>query len=92
MVTMLNGVESGQLSTNRSVAAVGSLEAVKDGLQALMDASFPGKVVIFPTIKPLPLTSLQRLKDILPEVYGKLKNGRGWTKEAEQAFLEAMLE
>ena len=49
MITMLNEVESGQLSTNRSVAAVGSLEAVKDGLQALMDATFPGKVVIFPT-------------------------------------------
>lgn len=92
MVTMLNEVESGQLSTNRSVAAVGSLEAVKDGLQALMDATFPGKVVIFPTIKPLPLTSLQGLKDILPEVYGKLKNGHEWTKEAEQAFFEAMLE
>ncbi|MCJ7518177.1 MAG: alcohol dehydrogenase catalytic domain-containing protein [Anaerolineaceae bacterium] len=92
MVTMLNEVEAGQLSTNRSVAAVGSLEAVKDGLQALMDATYPGKVVIFPNIKPLPLTNVQDLKNILPEVYVKLKNGREWTKEAEQAFLEAMLE
>jgi D-arabinose 1-dehydrogenase-like Zn-dependent alcohol dehydrogenase len=92
MITMLNEVETGQLSTNRSVAAVGSLEAVKDGLQALMDATFPGKVVIFPNIKPLPLTSLKGLKSILPEVYSKLKNGKEWTKEAEQAFLEAMLE
>jgi threonine dehydrogenase-like Zn-dependent dehydrogenase len=92
MITMLNEVESGQLSTNRSVAAVGSLEAVKDGLQALMDATFPGKVVIFPNIKPLPLTSIQDLRNILPEVFAKLKNGREWTKEAEQEFLEAMLE
>ena len=92
MITMLSEVETGQLSTNRSVAAVGSLEAVKDGLQALMDAIFPGKVVIFPNIKPLPLTSMQELKNILPEVYSKLKNGKEWTKEAEQAFLEAMLE
>jgi threonine dehydrogenase-like Zn-dependent dehydrogenase len=92
MITMLNEVESDQLSTNRSVAAVGSLEAVKDGLQALMDAAFPGKVVIFPNIKPLPLTSVQDLRNILPEVFTKLKNGREWTKEAEQAFLEAMLE
>ena len=92
MITMLNEVNAGQLSTNRSVAAVGSLEAVKDGLQALMDATFPGKVVIFPNIKPLPLTSLQGLKSILPEVYAKLYNGKEWTKEAEQVFLEAMLE
>jgi len=47
MITMLNKVETGHLSTNRSVAAVGSLEAVKDGLQSLMDATYPGKVVIF---------------------------------------------
>ncbi|MDP2964594.1 MAG: alcohol dehydrogenase catalytic domain-containing protein [Pelolinea sp.] len=92
MITMLNEVEAGQLSTNRSVAAVGSLEAVKVGLQALMDATFPGKVIIFPNIKPLPLTSVQDLKNILPDVYAKLKNGREWTKETEQAFLEAMLE
>jgi len=92
MITMLNEVEAGQLSTNRSVAAVGSLEAVKDGLQALMDATFPGKVVIFPNIKSLPLTSLNGLKSRLPEVFSKLKNGKEWTLEAEQAFLEAMLE
>ncbi|HUV16554.1 MAG TPA: hypothetical protein VMW28_08350, partial [Pelolinea sp.] len=92
MVTMLNEVESGQLSTNRSVAAVGSLEAVKDGLQALIDAKYPGKVVIFPNIKPFPLTSVLDLKYALPEVYAKLRNGREWTKEAEQEFLEATLE
>ena len=92
MLTMLNEVESGQLSTNRSVAAVGSLEAVKDGLQALMDATYPGKVVIFPNIKPLPLTSIQDLRISFPDVFAKLKDGKIWTKEAEQAFLEAMLE
>lgn len=92
MLTMLNEVETGQLSTNRSVAAVGSLEAVKEGLQALMDATYPGKVVIFPTIKPLPLTSIQDLKTVLPNVFAKLKNGREWTKESEREFLESMLE
>jgi len=91
MVTMLNEVETGNLSTNRSVAAVGSLEAVPDGLQALMDAEFPGKVVIYPHIEPLPLTGVQELKDVLPSVYAKLRNGREWTKEAEVELLEQML-
>jgi D-arabinose 1-dehydrogenase-like Zn-dependent alcohol dehydrogenase len=91
MITMLNEVESGHLSTNRSVAAVGSLEAAKDGMQSLLDGAFPGKVVIFPNIKPLPLTSIQDLQIILPDVYKKLINGREWSSEAEQAFLEAML-
>ena len=92
MLTMLNEVESGQLSSNRSVAAVGSLEAVKDGLQALMDSTFPGKVVIFPHIKPFPLTSLADLEKTLPNVFAKLKNGREWTQEAEREFLETLLD
>jgi hypothetical protein len=92
MLTMLNEVESGQLSSNRSVAAVGSLEAVKDGLQALMDSTYPGKVVIFPHIKPFPLTSLPDLEKTLPNVFAKLKNGREWTQEAEREFLETLLE
>jgi hypothetical protein len=74
------------------VAAIGSLEAVRDGMQAVMDTSFPGKVVIYPHIKELPLTSLADLKDRLPSVYAKLKNGREWTNEAEDELLRLMLE
>jgi len=88
---MLHQAESGMLSPNRAVAAIGSLNAVKDGLQAVKDASFPGKVVIFPHIKEMPLTPLPELKDTMPTVYAKLKNGREWTLEAEQEFLELML-
>jgi hypothetical protein len=92
MLTMLQKVENGELSTNRSVAAVGSLEAAKDGLQALVDASYPGKVVIYPNIRALPLTNVADIGELLPEVGAKLKDGRSWTKEAEEAFLTAMLE
>jgi len=92
MLTMLQKVEDGELSTNRSVAAVGSLEAAKDGLQALVDASYPGKVVIYPNIRALPLTNVADIGELLPEVGVKLKDGRSWTKEAEEAFLTAMLE
>jgi hypothetical protein len=73
------------------VAAVGSLSAARDGLQAVKDTSFPGKVVIFPNIKEMPLTSLSELKDKLPTVYAKLKDGREWTVEAEEEFLRLML-
>ena len=91
MKLMLSDTESGVLSPNRSVAAVGSLEAAKVGLQALKDATYPGKVVIFPNIKYMPVTALPDLKDILPTVYAKLKNGREWTVEAEEEFLRIML-
>jgi threonine dehydrogenase-like Zn-dependent dehydrogenase len=88
---MLAQTESGQLSPNRSVMAVGSLTAARAGFQAVKEAEFPGKVVIFPHIKEFPLTSLPELKEKLPTVHAKLKNGREWTVEAEQEFLELML-
>ncbi|MCB0202623.1 MAG: alcohol dehydrogenase, partial [Anaerolineae bacterium] len=81
----------GELSPNRSLAAVGSLDAARDGLAAVRDTVFPGKVVIFPQIKNMPLTSLQELKDTLPSVYALLKDGREWTVEAEAEFLRLML-
>jgi threonine dehydrogenase-like Zn-dependent dehydrogenase len=88
---MLNQAESGQLSPNRSVAAIGSLGAARDGLQAVQDTVFPGKIVIYPQIKQMPLTSLPDLKDTLPSVYAKLAHGREWTLEAEQELLRLML-
>lgn len=88
----LSQAESGELSTNRAVAAIGSLSATKKGLEALRDAVYPGKVVIYPHIKEMPLMSLPELKDTMPTVYAKLKDGREWTNEAEAEFLRLMLE
>ena len=88
---MLNQTESGQLSPNRSVKAIGSLGAARSGLEAVRDSQFPGKVVIFPQVKDFPLTSLDELKEKLPTVYAKLKDGQEWTVEAEREFLELML-
>jgi threonine dehydrogenase-like Zn-dependent dehydrogenase len=91
MKLMLHDTETGVLSPNRSVAAIGSLEAAKDGLQSLKNATYPGKVVIFPNIKYMPVTALSDLKDKLPTVYAKLKDNREWTVEAEEEFLRLML-
>ena len=91
MQVMLRQVEAGELDTNRSLAALGSLDATKDGFQAVIDTMFPGKVVIFPCIKDMPLTPLPELKEKLPTVYARLKDGREWTKEAEDEFLRLML-
>lgn len=88
---MLHQTETRQLSPNRSVAAIGSLDAALPGFKAVQSADFPGKVVIFPQIKDFPLTSLPELKEKLPTVYAKLKDGREWTVEAEEEFLKLML-
>jgi hypothetical protein len=47
--------------------------------------------VIFNQIKDMPLTSLEDLKEKMPTVFAKLKDGREWTVEAEEEFLRLML-
>ena len=89
---MLSQAESGELSPNRSVAAIGSLSAARDGLLAVQDTVFPGKIVIYPHIKEMALTALPDLKEVLPTVYARLRNGNEWTVEAEREFLRVMLE
>ena len=67
------------------------MDAARDGLQAVQDAAFPGKVVIYPHIKEMPLTALPDLVRLLPSVYAKLRDGREWTVEAEHELLRLML-
>ena len=53
-------VAAGSLTTANAVAAVGGLDAARDGMQGLMDGRFPGKMVIFPQVESFPLTALAR--------------------------------
>jgi hypothetical protein len=57
----------------------------------VQDTVYPGKIVIYPHIKPLSLTALPELKHKLPSVYAKLRDGREWTTEAEAELLRVML-
>jgi hypothetical protein len=91
MRLMLFQAETGTLSPNRSVAAIGSLSAARDGIKAVKDQTFPGKIVIYPNISDFPLTPLAELEEKLPTVHAKLKDGREWTNEAEAELLRLML-
>lgn len=86
--TVIQKTLAGQLSPNRSVAAVGGLEAALDGIRAMMEGRYPGKVVIFPQLQGLPLTGVTELKQTLPDVAERLAAGEVWTAEAEQALIE----
>jgi threonine dehydrogenase-like Zn-dependent dehydrogenase len=79
---------AGVLSPNRSVAAVGGIEAARDGVQAMMEGRYPGKVVIFPQISGLPLMSVAELAERYPEIGSQLGAGGVWTPEAEAALIE----
>lgn len=82
----------GELAPGRAVAAVGGMEAVPDGLRALMEGRFPGKIVILPQLGGLPLTSLADLARREPDVGDALGPGGTWTTEAEAALFARHLE
>jgi len=85
-------VETKQLPTNRSVAAIAGLEGVAEGLRSVSEGRFAGKVVIYPNLgKPLELTPLWELDKVLPGVAAKLDEDGMWTPEAEQELLREML-
>ncbi len=91
MQITLKLIEAGEFAPNRLVMAIGSMQAAKEGLIAVQNSIYPGKIVIYNHIKPFPLTPISEIKDILPSVSARLKDGREWTCEAEDEFLRLMV-
>ncbi|MHC4187333.1 MAG: MDR/zinc-dependent alcohol dehydrogenase-like family protein, partial [Planctomycetota bacterium] len=87
MKSVLGQVEDGRLDTNISVAAVCGLDSATDGIRAIENRTISGKIVAYPACKGLDLTTLEQMKEKLPEVAEQLHNGV-WTKEAEEALFE----
>jgi len=78
----------GTLSPARSVGAVGGLEAALDGMRAMIDGRFAGKILIFPQVRGLPLTAVDDLARTEPEIAAHLGAGGVWTAAAEAMLLE----
>jgi threonine dehydrogenase-like Zn-dependent dehydrogenase len=87
----LHATESGQMDTNTSVVAIGGIEASWEGMLAVKEGRFPGKVVIYPQIRGLELTPIYELKDKLPNVYAKMTDGVFWNREAEAELLRTLV-
>jgi len=85
---VMRQAEEGSLSPGRMVAAIGGMKTVIKAFQAVIDGTYPGKIVIFPQIHDLPLMGLDELAEKLPLVAEKLGPGNVWTVEAERVLLE----
>ncbi len=85
--TTISMTERGELAPNRALAAVGGIEAAWDGLQAVQDGTLTGKAVIYPHVRGLPLTPLDKLAEVEPEVAALLDESGAWTREAEAELL-----
>ncbi len=77
---------AGGLAPERALGAVGGMEAAQESLRALVEGRFAGKIVIFPNLSDLPLTSLADLATDEPAVGAVLGPGGAWTTEAEAAL------
>jgi len=86
--TVLGKALAGLLSPERAVAAVGGIEAGRDGVQAMLDARFAGKIVIFPQLTGLGLLGLEELAERYPVIGGRLAGGGAWSRDAEAALIE----
>ena len=86
MKIVLRKVTEETLDTNLSVAAISGLEGAVDGIRAVESQAIPGKIIVYPTCRGLPLTRLEELAEKLPVVGEKLVNGV-WTREAEAELL-----
>ncbi|RMH73214.1 MAG: alcohol dehydrogenase [Actinomyces sp.] len=85
---VLDKAREGRLSPALNVAAIGGIEAGRDGVQAMLEGRFAGKIVIFPQVTGVPLLGLDELPDALPDVAAALGPRGEWTREAERVLIE----
>ena len=86
---VLEKAGAGELEPERSLAAVASMEYARDGIEALVEGRFAGKIVIYPQLQGLPLLALEDLAEKHPEIGRHLADDRSWTSAAEAALIEA---
>ncbi len=86
---VIHKASSGSLSPALNVAAIGGIEAARDGVQAMLDGRFAGKIIIFPQVSGLPLVGLSELFVVLPDVAALLGARGEWTDEAERQLIES---
>ncbi|MCE2513219.1 MAG: hypothetical protein J4F50_11875 [Acidimicrobiia bacterium] len=78
----------GTLSPDLNLAAVGGIDSGRDGMQAVLEGRFAGKVVIFPQISGVPLLGLDELAEKYPRIGEALGERGEWTPEAERILIE----
>ncbi len=85
---VLRQAAEGSLAPALNVAAIGGINAGRDGVQAMLEGRFAGKIVIFPQVTDVPLMGLDELAAQLPDVGEALGESQQWTTEAERVLIE----
>ena len=86
MRTVLRKIEDGVIDTTISLWAVTGMAGFGDAINAVMNRTSGGKIMVFPSLHDLGLTPLSELPEKFPQVAAAMKDGL-WTKESEEALL-----
>jgi threonine dehydrogenase-like Zn-dependent dehydrogenase len=79
-------VEAGHLNPSTALAAIGGMKDLKKGLDAVANAKFPGKTVIFPNCPDMPLTQVENLASLDAALPGTLGKDGSYTVATEKAI------
>ncbi len=88
---VIDRVISGQLNLELAVAAIGGINQITDGIKAMKNWVYPGKIVIYPHVTDFPLTAIDELEEKIPGIEEFLIDRKIWTLEAEKFFLNNKL-
>lgn len=83
---VLAKLESGVLDTSISLDAVCGMAGFAEAIQAVIERTSGGKIMVYPRLHDLGLVRLVDLPRVLPEVAALMDGGR-WTAAAEKALL-----
>ena len=81
-------VRSGKIDLNSTIAAVGGMKAALEAIRAAETRRYAGKIIIYPQLEDLPLTSIQELAAAYLDLHAALGDQGQWTKNAEEKFLK----
>lgn len=81
-------VENNELNPATALAAIGGMQDLKKGLDAVANAKFPGKTVIFPNCETMPLTVMDNIDKLSPELKETLTKDGFYTKKTEEKLME----
>lgn len=81
-------VENKALKPVTALAAVGGMNALKRGLDAVINAEFPGKTVIFPNCPEMPLTPVKEIGSLAKGLDSSLSPDGFYTVETEKKLME----
>ncbi len=76
--------EERKLSPVYALAAIGGMNSLKEALEGLMQARFPGKTVIYPNALEMPLVPVEKVESICPGAGNTLIDNEILTKKTEE--------